>query len=109
MRLLHGSKESGSPWIRPTESLNVPHDTHATHGNRIMSWIEKLLPPRINRTDSSSRRVPEGLWVKCPACEEVLYKEDLKATLNVCPKCSHHMRIGSRTRIDALLDADGRV
>ena len=74
-----------------------------------MSWIEKLLPPRINRTDNGSRRVPEGLWVKCPACEEVLYKEDLKATLNVCPKCSHHMRIGSRARIDSLLDAEGRV
>ncbi|MFC3339698.1 acetyl-CoA carboxylase, carboxyltransferase subunit beta [Paracandidimonas soli] len=74
-----------------------------------MSWIEKLLPPRINRTDNGSRRVPEGLWVKCPACEEVLYKEDLKATLNVCPKCSHHMRIGARARIDALLDEEGRV
>ena len=74
-----------------------------------MSWIEKLLPPRINRTDNGSRRVPEGLWVKCPACEEVLYKEDLKATLNVCPKCSHHMRIGSRARIDSLLDEEGRV
>src|SRR5690606_30331089 len=74
-----------------------------------MSWIEKILPPRINRSNDGSRRVPEGVWVKCPSCESVLYKEDLKATLNVCPKCSHHMRIGARSRIDALLDADGRV
>lgn len=75
-----------------------------------MSWIEKILPPRINRNnDASARRVPEGVWVKCPSCESVLYKEDLKATLNVCPKCNHHMRIGARARIDALLDADGRV
>jgi len=75
-----------------------------------MSWIEKILPPRINRTnDTSARRVPEGLWVKCPACEAVLYKEDLSATLNVCPSCSHHMRIGARARIDALLDPDNRV
>lgn len=74
-----------------------------------MSWIEKILPPRINRSNDGSKRVPEGLWVKCPSCESVLYKEDLKATLNVCPKCSHHMRIGARARIDALLDADGRV
>ena len=74
-----------------------------------MSWIEKILPPRINRSNDGSRRVPEGVWVKCPSCESVLYKEDLKATLNVCPKCSHHMRIGARERIDALLDADGRV
>lgn len=74
-----------------------------------MSWIEKILPPRINRSNDGGRRVPEGVWVKCPSCESVLYKEDLKATLNVCPKCSHHMRIGARERIDALLDAEGRV
>lgn len=75
-----------------------------------MSWIEKILPPRINRSaDSGSRRVPEGLWVKCPDCESVLYKEDLQATLNVCPNCSYHMRIGSRERIDSLLDPEGRV
>ena len=75
-----------------------------------MSWIEKILPPRINRNnDSGARRVPEGIWVKCPSCESVLYKEDLKATLNVCPKCDHHMRIGARDRIEALLDAEGRI
>ena len=75
-----------------------------------MSWIEKLLPPRINKTsDSGARRVPEGLWVKCPSCESVLYSEDLAANLHVCPKCDHHMRIGSRARIDSLLDLEGRV
>lgn len=76
-----------------------------------MSWFEKILPPRINRNGDSStnKRVPEGLWVKCPSCESVLYKEDLQATLNVCPKCSHHMRIGARARIDALLDPEGRI
>lgn len=74
-----------------------------------MSWIEKILPPRINRNDSSTRRVPEGLWIKCPGCETVLYKEDLQSTLNVCPNCSHHMRLGARARIDALLDPEGRV
>lgn len=74
-----------------------------------MSWIEKILPPRINRkNDAGNKRVPEGVWVKCPSCESVLYKEDLKSTLNVCPKCSHHMRIGARERIEALLDTDGR-
>lgn len=75
-----------------------------------MSWIDKIIPPRINRSsDVSARRVPEGLWVKCPGCETVLYKDDLAATLNVCPNCGHHMRIGSRARIEALLDPDGRV
>lgn len=75
-----------------------------------MSWLDKILPPRINKkSDSGSRRVPEGVWVKCPSCESVLYKEDLLRVLNVCPKCDHHMRIGSRARIDSLLDKDGRV
>jgi len=74
-----------------------------------MSWLEKILPPRINRThDTGARRVPEGLWVKCPSCESVLYRDDLVKNLNVCPKCEHHMRIGARQRIDALLDAEGR-
>lgn len=75
-----------------------------------MSWIERILPPRINRkNEAAGKRVPEGVWVKCPSCEAVLYKEDLKATLNVCPKCSHHLRISARERIDALLDTEGRT
>ena len=74
-----------------------------------MSWLEKLLPPRIQRSDSASRKsIPEGLWVKCAACEAVLYRTDLEANLHVCPKCSHHMRIGARERLDALLDVEGR-
>lgn len=74
-----------------------------------MSWLEKLLPPRIQRSDSASRKsVPEGLWVKCPSCESVLYRTDLESNIHVCPKCSHHMRIRARDRLDALLDAGGR-
>ncbi len=74
-----------------------------------MSWLEKLLPPKMHQTDPSERRsVPEGLWVKCPSCETVLYKTDLEQNLNVCPKCSHHHRIGARARLDAFLDAEGR-
>jgi len=83
-----------------------------------MSWFEKLLPPRINKSAPEAnrpnkaninKRVPEGLWTKCPACETVLYTEDLAANLHVCPKCDHHMRIGARLRIDTLLDEEGRV
>ena len=60
-----------------------------------MSWLEKLLPPKIQQTDPSERRtVPEGLWIKCPSCETVLYKTDLEQNVNVCPKCGHHHRIG---------------
>ena len=74
-----------------------------------MSWLEKLLPPKIQHTDPAERRsVPEGLWIKCPSCESVLYKTDLESNLNVCPKCSHHHRIGARARLDAFLDAEGR-
>jgi acetyl-CoA carboxylase carboxyl transferase subunit beta len=74
-----------------------------------MSWLEKLLPPKIQQTDPSERRsVPEGLWIKCPSCETVLYKTDLEQNLNVCPKCTHHHRIGARARLDAFLDAEGR-
>lgn len=74
-----------------------------------MSWLEKLLPPKIQHTDPSERRsVPEGLWIKCPSCESVLYKTDLEGNQNVCPKCSHHNRIGARARLDAFLDAEGR-
>jgi acetyl-CoA carboxylase carboxyl transferase subunit beta len=74
-----------------------------------MSWLEKLLPPKIQQTDPSERRsVPEGLWIKCPSCESVLYKTDLEQNLNVCPKCDHHHRIGARDRLNAFLDAEGR-
>ncbi len=75
-----------------------------------MSWIEKLLPPRIKRGGAAAgkRTVPEGVWVKCSACDAVLYRADLESALNVCPKCDHHMRIGARTRLDSLLDAEGR-
>jgi acetyl-CoA carboxylase carboxyl transferase subunit beta len=74
-----------------------------------MSWLEKLLPPRIQRNGNANRKsMPEGLWVKCPSCEAVLYRSDLESNLHVCPKCSHHLRIRARDRLDALLDPEGR-
>ncbi len=74
-----------------------------------MSWLEKLLPSKIQPTDPADRRtVPEGVWVKCPSCETVLYKNDLEENQNVCPKCSHHHRISARARLDAFLDPEGR-
>lgn len=74
-----------------------------------MSWLKKLLPPKIKRDSPSARKsIPEGLWSKCPACEAVLYRSDLESNLNVCPKCGHHQRIRARQRIDYLLDAEAR-
>ncbi|MFM1858978.1 MAG: Acetyl-coenzyme carboxylase carboxyl transferase subunit beta, partial [Pseudomonadota bacterium] len=74
-----------------------------------MSWIDKLLPPRIQQSENRRRVVPEGLWLKCPSCDAVLYKTELERNLQVCPSCSHHMRIRARVRLDLLLDAEDRV
>jgi len=74
-----------------------------------MSWLEKLLPPKIQHTNPKDRRsVPEGVWIKCPSCDGVLYKTDLVQNQNVCPGCNHHHRINARTRLDAFLDHEGR-
>jgi len=74
-----------------------------------MSWLTKLLPPRIKSNPGVRKTpVPEGLWIKCPSCEAVLYRTDLEKNLMVCPKCGHHQRVGARERIEQLLDPEGR-
>jgi acetyl-CoA carboxylase carboxyl transferase subunit beta len=74
-----------------------------------MSWLQKLLPPRIKSTPGVRKTpVPEGLWVKCPSCESTLYRTDLEKNLLVCPKCNYHDRVASRERIEQLLDTEGR-
>jgi acetyl-CoA carboxylase carboxyl transferase subunit beta len=74
-----------------------------------MSWLQKLLPPKIKRDVGSPKKaMPEGLWSKCGSCEAVLYRADLEKNIHVCPKCSHHNRISARERLDFLLDRDGR-
>src|SRR5512136_2325292 len=62
------------------------------------------MPSRI-KTERRTRSVPEGLWIKCPACDAVLYRAELERNLQVCPKCAHHMRIGARDRLMRFLDA----
>jgi acetyl-CoA carboxylase carboxyl transferase subunit beta len=73
-----------------------------------MSWFEKIMPSRI-KTERRTRSVPEGLWIKCPACDAVLYRAELERNLYVCPKCSHHMRIGARERLESFLDKGERI
>ena len=76
-----------------------------------MSWLTKLLPPKIKREQGNPQRrshLPEGLWSKCPACEAVLYATDLANNLQVCPKCGHHHRLNARQRLDLLLDVEDR-
>jgi acetyl-CoA carboxylase carboxyl transferase subunit beta len=52
------------------------------------------------------KEMPEGLWMRCPGCERMLYKKSVEENLNVCPKCDHHFRIGAATRIEYLVDED---
>ncbi|MDH5287658.1 MAG: acetyl-CoA carboxylase, carboxyltransferase subunit beta [Betaproteobacteria bacterium] len=74
-----------------------------------MTWLQKLLPPRIKSTPGARKQaVPEGLWVKCQSCEAVLYRTDLENNLHVCPKCGYHARMGARERLEQLLDPEGR-
>jgi acetyl-CoA carboxylase carboxyl transferase subunit beta len=70
-----------------------------------MTWFEKIMPSRI-KTERRTRSVPEGLWMKCAACDAVLYRAELERNLHVCPKCGHHMRIGGRERLERFLDPE---
>lgn len=72
------------------------------------NWLVDKLIPSIMRSEAKKSSVPEGLWHKCPSCDAVLYKPELEKTLDVCPKCQHHMRISARTRLDIFLDKEGR-
>ena len=72
-----------------------------------MSWFEKLMPSRIS-TETRTRSVPEGVWIKCPRCDAQLYRNELERNLQVCPKCENHMRIGARKRLDFFLDPDSQ-
>lgn len=71
-----------------------------------MSWIEKILGRTSSSSSNGKSKIPEGVWTKCTSCEQVLYSEELKRNMKVCPKCDHHMRIDARTRLLSLLDVD---
>jgi len=69
-----------------------------------VSWLENIIPPRIKKSNSQKKTIPDGVWVKCPDCDSVLYRADLDANMQVCPKCQHHLRISARKRAEHLLD-----
>jgi acetyl-CoA carboxylase carboxyl transferase subunit beta len=69
-----------------------------------MAWFRKTKKPKPVRMDRPRSTVPEGLWVKCEGCKEIVYSRDLDRNLRVCPKCGYHFRIDARTRISLLLD-----
>lgn len=74
-----------------------------------MSWLEKIIPSVVRSEGTRSNKVPEGLWEKCAKCDAVLYKPELEKTLDVCPKCDHHRRMGARARLNIFLDPQNRV
>ena len=69
-----------------------------------MAWFRKTKKPKPLRNDRPRSTVPEGLWVKCESCKEIIYARDLDKNLRVCPKCNHHFRIDAHARIALLLD-----
>ncbi len=73
-----------------------------------MSWLEKLLNKK-NIISTRKAAIPEGVWVKCPSCDQTLYRIALEKNLEVCPKCDHHMRMGARRRLEHFLDTGERV
>jgi len=72
-----------------------------------VAWFKKTRKPIASSTAEKPSRVPEGLWVKCPGCSQLIYKKDLDTGVGVCPKCSHHFRLSATERLASLFD-DGR-
>jgi acetyl-CoA carboxylase carboxyl transferase subunit beta len=68
-----------------------------------MAWFKKVRKPIEGKADKS--RVPEGLWVKCPSCAQIIYNKDLAASLSVCTKCGHHFRLNASERLRSLFDS----
>ncbi|MCG0010984.1 acetyl-CoA carboxylase, carboxyltransferase subunit beta [Vibrio parahaemolyticus] len=73
-----------------------------------MSWLEKILDKK-NIINTRKASIREGVWTKCPSCDQVLYRIALKENLEVCPKCQHHLRMSARHRLDSFLDKGERI
>lgn len=79
---------------------------------QLMSWfkrdnseIDVVAPAGAEVSSSEEKSVrTEGLWIKCAGCRQIIWKAELEASLNVCPKCGAHFKIGARQRIELLLD-----
>jgi len=73
------------------------------------NWFDKILPSFIKKGSTKKSSVPEGLWQTCSGCNNVLYVPELEASIYVCPKCDHHVRIGARKRLDLFLDSENQI
>jgi len=71
-----------------------------------MAWFKKARKPIAAAPKEKPSRVPEGLWVKCPGCAQIIYNKDLATNLHVCPKCAHHFRVSAQDRLRMLFDGD---
>jgi acetyl-CoA carboxylase carboxyl transferase subunit beta len=71
-----------------------------------LAWFKKTKKPKAVREDRQRSQVPEGLWVKCDGCREIIYAKELDRTERVCPKCGHHFRLEARDRIALLIDEE---
>lgn len=69
-----------------------------------MNWLTKLIPTFRKSNKKKKSKIPDGIWSSCPSCESALYQPELEKTLYVCPKCDHHLRIGSRLRLEIFFD-----
>jgi acetyl-CoA carboxylase carboxyl transferase subunit beta len=70
-----------------------------------MAWFKREKKPIENPTPVEERRVrTEGMWTKCGSCRAIIWKKDLAANWEVCPKCEYHFRLGARRRLELLLD-----
>ena len=68
-----------------------------------MAWFKKEKTPRQSPAEKRFQ-IPEGLWVKCENCKEIIYRKEVARNAKVCPKCNYHFRIGARERLEQLLD-----
>ena len=68
-----------------------------------MAWFRKEKTPKAPGVERRLK-MPEGLWVKCQACKQMVYKKEVVRNANVCPKCDYHFRIGALQRIEMLMD-----
>ena len=71
-----------------------------------MNWISEWALPKIKTLFGAPREVPENLWHKCPACDQMIFHRGLERNLHVCTHCGHHMRVDSNERIRQLIDAN---
>ena len=69
-----------------------------------MNWLKNFVRPKLRGLVGGQKEIPDNLWHKCPACSQMIFHRDLEKNINVCQHCGHHMRIGSKARLDLLFD-----